>query len=228
MLGRVVDEGADLRVERIALLDPLPRLVVQFVAAPAVPFRFLVFSLPLQLQLIQQGNPHASGWSGFARRRLPYKTSRPRSDSPEGTGADNGVATSNSGRRISASVLCPPTPRDAVSSSPERGDPRAGGPRTTSTRCSSWPPSARNGASWRRASTSSIASCASLPPTRAPGDSRRSSTGCAARTRPSDPPARGRRMWNNDRAGLRDPTEGLHGGRGRRRQDVPHPTLRPR
>src|SRR5437763_536623 len=109
MLGRVVDEGADLRVERIALLDPLPRLVVQFVAAPAVPFRFLVFSLPLQLQLIQQGNPHASGWSGFARRRLPYKTSRPRPDSPEGTAADNGVATSNSAPRISASVLCPTT-----------------------------------------------------------------------------------------------------------------------
>src|SRR5438046_5036940 len=123
MLGRVVDEGADLRVERIALLDPLPRLVVQFVAAPAVPFRFLVFSLPLQLQLLQQGTPHASGWSGFARRRLPYKTSRPRSESPDGTGADNGVATSNSGRRISAPVLCPPTPRDAVSSWPERGDP---------------------------------------------------------------------------------------------------------
>src|SRR5438046_7530102 len=98
MLRRLVDEGADLRVERIALLDPLPRLVVQFVAAPAVPFRFLVFSLPLQLQLIQQGNPPASGWSGFARRRLPYKTCRPRSDSPDGTAADNGVAPSNSGR----------------------------------------------------------------------------------------------------------------------------------
>src|SRR5438094_70876 len=129
MLRRLVDEGADLRVERIALLDPLPRLVVQFVAAPAVPFRFLVFSLPLQLQLIQQGNPHASGWSGFARRRLPYKTCRPRSDSPDGTAADNGVATSNSAPRISASVLCPTTPCGSVSSSREGGNPS--GPRTT-------------------------------------------------------------------------------------------------
>jgi hypothetical protein len=66
VLGRLVHEGADLGIQGIALLNPFARLVVQFVAASAVPFRFLVLSLPLQLQLIQQGNPLRLGWRGFA------------------------------------------------------------------------------------------------------------------------------------------------------------------
>jgi hypothetical protein len=54
-----------LAIQRIPLLDPFTRLVVQFVAASAVPFRFLVLSLPLQLQLIQQGNPLHLGLVGI-------------------------------------------------------------------------------------------------------------------------------------------------------------------
>src|SRR2546422_7699338 len=87
VLGRLVDEGADLGIQGVALLDPFPRLVIQLVAAPAVAFRLLVLSLPLQLKIIQHRNPLETGWWEVAKNTSAYKTSRGCSRNPEGTQA---------------------------------------------------------------------------------------------------------------------------------------------
>src|SRR2546428_5267005 len=72
VLRRLVDERADLRVQRVALLDPFARLVVQLVATPAVAVRLFVLSLPPYLYLIQHPNPLQTRSWGSAEKTPGY------------------------------------------------------------------------------------------------------------------------------------------------------------
>src|SRR6266568_3290428 len=95
-------------------------------------------------------------------------------------------------------------------------------------RCSSSRRSTSAMASSPKASTSSTASSASTQSTRARGGSRRRSTGCGTRATPNSRPSRVPRTRNDERRRRGRQAEALHGGRGRGRQDVPDPQVRPR